>query len=133
MTRVVDTSVAVKWFVAEDGQQAAEKLIGQPLVAPELLLAEVCNVAWKKQRKGEIDPAQAAMAPQIVTSFVKILPSQGLAGRALDVAIELDHPVYDCFFLALCEAHSLVMVTADARLIRRCAGTPFEALLEPLL
>lgn len=132
MTRVVDSSVAVKWFVAEEGQQAAETLIGQPLIAPDLLLAEVCNVAWKKQRKAEIDPDQAAMAPEIVGSFVKFISSQPLASRALAIAMELDHPVYDCFFLALCEAQALVMVTSDTRLIRRCAGTPFEAFLEPL-
>ena len=132
MTRIVDTSVAVKWFVSEDGQQAAEKLIGQPLIAPELLLAEICNVAWKKHRKGEIDSVQAAMAPEIVRSFVEFVSTRNLADRALSIALELDHPVYDCFFIALCESQALVMVTSDTRLIRRCAGTPFADMLEPL-
>jgi predicted nucleic acid-binding protein len=67
LIRAVDTSVAVKWFVAEEDQDKAERLIGQPLVAPELLLAETANVAWKKWRKKEIGLDQAIAGQQMVT------------------------------------------------------------------
>jgi predicted nucleic acid-binding protein len=52
--------------------------------------------------------------------------------RALAIAIELRHPVYDCFYLALAERNTSPLVTADERLIHRCAGTPFEKLARPL-
>lgn len=132
MTRAVDTSVAVKWFVAEEDQDKAERLIGQPLVAPELLLAETANVAWKKWRKKEIGLDQAIAGQQMVTSFVEIIPSADFAPRALEIAIELDHPVYDCFFLSLCESQGITLVTADKRLVTRCFGTRYADLLEPL-
>ena len=132
MTRVIDTSVAVKWFVAEDGQQAAEKLIGQPLIAPDLILAEIANVAWKKWRKRELDVEQAKMAQQFVTSFVEVVPSSPFAARALEIAIELDHPVYDCFYLSLCEQQGIKMITADQRLANACANKSFERLIECL-
>jgi predicted nucleic acid-binding protein len=47
MILVVDASVACKWFVEEDGSQAAEALLdsGSTLLAPDLLVPEVCNVA----------------------------------------------------------------------------------------
>ena len=133
MTRLVDTSVVIKWFVAEDGQQAAEALIGTSLVAPDLLLVEVSNVAWKKWRRGEIGEDQAFAAQEAVTSFVSLLPSQPLAPAALAIALELGHPVYDCYFLAACELNRSPLVTADQRLLNACSGTRFERLVEPLV
>ena len=132
MTRAVDTSVAVKWFVAEEDQDKAERLIGQPLIAPELLLAETANVAWKKWRKKEIGLDQAMAGQHMVTSFVETMPSAAFAPRALEIAIELDHPVYDCIFLAFCESQGITLVTADKRLVTRCFGTRYADLLEPL-
>ena len=46
MTLVVDASVACKWFIAEAASDAAEALVagGQMLLAPDLIVPEVCNV-----------------------------------------------------------------------------------------
>lgn len=132
MTRVVDTSVVVKWFVSEDGQSEAEALIGESLVAPDLLLAEVSNALWKKWRKGEIQTEQMHVALTAADSFIEILPSRPLADDALAIAVELKHPVYDCYFLAMCAAMELTLVTADRRLMRACNATRFQAMLEVL-
>lgn len=132
MTRIVDTSVVVKWFVAEEGQDAAEALIGEALVAPDLLLAEVSNAAWKKWRRGEIGTDQARLAQTMATSFVELMPSAQLAAQALSIAMELEHPVYDCFFLAMSEIEELPLITADRRLLLRCEGTRFVQRLQPL-
>ena len=48
MTLVIDASVALKWFVEEQGSDKARGLLSREerLIAPELLLAEVFNAAW---------------------------------------------------------------------------------------
>lgn len=53
---VVDASVAVKWFVEEEGHQFALSLLEQHLViiAPDLIFSETTNVLWKKLRRGEV-------------------------------------------------------------------------------
>jgi predicted nucleic acid-binding protein len=132
LTRIVDTTVVVKWFVAEAGQQAAEALIGQALVAPDLLMIEVSNAAWKKWKKREIGSEQAVYAQSLVGSFVELLPSQVFAASALQIALELSHPVYDCLYLAVAEAHGLRLITADERFIARCAGSRFTDVLVSL-
>ena len=45
MTLVADASVALKWYLIEDGAEAARQSLadGDTLVAPELVVAEVCN------------------------------------------------------------------------------------------
>ena len=54
MTLVVDASVACRWFVEEEGSVQAEALLtgDEGLVAPDLIIAEVCNAAWRKLRTG---------------------------------------------------------------------------------
>lgn len=132
MTRVIDTSVVAKWFVAEEGQAAAERLIGEPLVAPDLILAEVANLAWRKWRAREIGREQALLALQMVGSFVEVAATALLAERAMEMALVLDHPAYDCFFLALAEELGTILITADARLAKVCGTTPLATLIEVL-
>jgi predicted nucleic acid-binding protein len=59
MALIVDASVAIKWFIDEPGSEVARRLWrDEPdLLAPDLLVPEVCNAAWRKVRLGESRPA----------------------------------------------------------------------------
>jgi predicted nucleic acid-binding protein len=135
MTFVVDASVALKWFVSENGSEAAVRLLnsGRPIVAPDLVLAEVCNAAWKSWRRREIDPAQLnQVAMDAAGPFQRLVPLDRLIQRAVTIASELDHPVYDCLYLALAEAEDAPLITADRRLVRIVRGTPLAQRVMPL-
>jgi predicted nucleic acid-binding protein len=62
MLRVVDASVVAKWFIPEPYKDNAERLLRDflndriELTAPDLLIAEVGNLLWKRStlRKGDI-------------------------------------------------------------------------------
>ena len=56
---VIDASVAAKWLLPEDGSDQASALLGDELLVPDLLFAELANIFWKKQMRGEIDTATA--------------------------------------------------------------------------
>ncbi len=129
MTLVIDASVALKWFVQEDGTaQAAAILAGTDLlIAPDLIVAEVCNAGWRAVRAGTMRPEQHDhAAARLALAFDELLPLAPLAGRAVALSRALGHPVYDCFYLVLAEARSTSMVTADRRLLNRIAGTEWE-------
>jgi predicted nucleic acid-binding protein len=120
MSLIVDASVAVKWFAAEDGSDRAEALLatGEALIAPDLVLAEVSNVMWKKLRRGLLSPDQVVAAAQRLPQyFERLIAISELVERATDLTITLDHPVYDCFYLALAERERLPLVSADSRLL----------------
>lgn len=117
---VIDASVAMKWFVAEPLHDQARRLLDEPetLLAPDLLLCEAANVAWKKARLGELRPDEAARLVSALLGGVPVLrPSVELAARALGLAGDLDHPVYRCLYLALALAlqEDTVLITADRR------------------
>ena len=131
MAVVVDASVAIKWFVDEPGADRARSLweTRPGLVAPDLLVPEVCSALWRKVRLGQAVPEQAAEATiRLSANLVDLRPTATLATRAVMLAFELDHPVYDCFYLALAELEQSFMLTADRRLLARLSGSDLAAL-----
>ena len=135
MALIVDASVAIKWFIDEPGSEVARRLWrDEPdLLAPDLLVPEVCNAAWRKVRLGESHPAQAKqIADRLRRGVLALRPTAPLASRALELALALDHPVYDCFYLALAEVEQVGLVTADRRLESRLRDTSWQATVRSL-
>lgn len=137
---VVDTSVAVKWVIPEDGASleaetdVALDLLSYSLIAPDCIVAEFANALFKKIRRGEMSKEQARQSVDIVTDLVSLIPTIGLVGSAFDLATKLDHPVHDCIFLTAAMQLEASLVTADAKFVARCAesglGLPVYALSE---
>ena len=126
MILVVDASVACKWFIEESGSAEAANLFtaADGLIAPDLIVPEVCNALWRKRRGGEIGTAQATAAIDSLGGLLDdIVPGVGLAARSFAIAEALGHPVYDCFYLALAELRQTKLVTADKRLLDRLVET----------
>ena len=118
---VIDASVAVKWLLPEDGSDQASALLGDTLLVPDLLFAELANIFWQKQLRGEIDAATAnAAARWLVQAPLQVHPCAGLTADALGLSIRLAHPAYDCFYLALACRSGCPLVTAGRRLVERC-------------
>ena len=62
----------------------------------------------------------AANLPRL---FDALVSATVLAPRAVAIAGQLDHPVYDCLYLALAEAEQADLVTADTRLVGKVQAT----------
>jgi len=132
---IVDASVVIKWFVREAFHVEALRLLDNPadLHAPDLLAAEVTNIAWRKSRLGEIGKPQAAEIAQAVHQGTPLLyPSVLFNERALDLAFRLDHPVYDCLYLACAETLGGILITADDKFRRAAAKAGFADRLQSL-
>ncbi len=116
---VVDASVVVKWLVTETFSEQAVRLLDNELtlVAPELLFAEAANALWAMCRRGIITKDDYAEAIGVLKAAPVSVPSsmRQLTASAARLALDLDHPVYDCFYLALAVQEQLPVVTADRR------------------
>jgi predicted nucleic acid-binding protein len=111
--------VAIKWVVAETGTPEALALVGSRLLAPALMQAEVANILWKKVRRGEMSANEAGIAGRLLAkSAVEFCSPNRDLTRVLELALALDHPAYDCVYLALAEERGVPMITADEKLIR---------------
>ncbi len=128
MTRayVIDSSVAIKWVITEKGTGAALDLRSEGTVfhAPDLIVPETNNVLWKKVRLKEITQTEAELACQALQyAKVRTYATEGQSLIALQMAINLDHPVYDTTYLALAKTLGLPVVTADKKLINKITST----------
>jgi predicted nucleic acid-binding protein len=133
MNLVVDASVAVRWYLPEDGAEEAESILlsESSLIAPELVIAEIGNAVWKRVRKGEVPRGEAVnIVDRALTAFTSLIPLSELAVSAMALSTKLNHPIYDCFYLALALRETAPLVTADRRLhaIQDQAGVSVQLL-----
>lgn len=128
MSLIVDASVVIKWFVIEELRLEARRL--QPalprLAAPDFLLVELSNIAWKKARQGAMPMADAAtVAPAVRRSGLRLLGTDPLIGQAFDLARELDHPIYDCLYVAAMDLLGARFITWDRPLYVKLKDSRF--------
>ncbi len=131
---VIDSSVAVKWYLPENGSVRAALLLraGPRLIAPDLLIAEIGNVLWKRRR--ELPAREIEAITEALTSAcpVALYPSTTLLGGALTVALAYDRSVYDSLYLALAVSEGCALITADERLSNALQNTALAEYLQML-
>lgn len=91
--------------------------------APALLHMELANIIWRKRRKTLLTASEATAAATVLEAApFEHHDETGLWLRALDLAVERDHPAYDCTYVALAErVRAAAVVTADRRFAKAFA------------
>jgi predicted nucleic acid-binding protein len=130
ITLVIDASIAVKWVVDEEGTSDALALRHKArLIAPDLLVAEYANILWKKVQRAELSSEEAHVGARLLQGAeIELIPMLPLLDVTTSLAIALDHPAYDCAYLALAVERDCQFVTADERLLRKLAQSRRPAL-----
>jgi len=116
---VLDASAAVRLIVGDPAAADLAALIREaPLVlAPELMLTEVANTLWKLQRAEQLGGLETQQLLLDAHDLVdRVEPDRHLHAESLALACHLDHPVYDCLYLALARREAATLLTADRRL-----------------
>jgi len=118
---VLDASAVIRIIEGADASASFQEAVLQAdlVLAPELMLTEVANALWKLQRGAGL----AGMHPQQLLADAadlvdQIEPDRHLQVEALALACHLNHPVYDCLYLALARREAAFLLTADQRLQR---------------
>lgn len=128
MTIVTDASIAVLWVLEQDGAAQARALRSEvELIAPSLIASEIGSALWKAVRRGHVTRADALVAIETaLLPFERLVPDEELRARALEIAITLNHPIYDCCYLALAERERAPLISADKRLLAAAKRTTIE-------
>lgn len=122
---IVDASVALKWLVPESDSAKAEAIVAndETLHAPHFLMLETVNACWKNWRKQLIDKQVALEASSKLKGLIDAWHhDENLIDNAARLAVELQHPIFDCIYLALARQLDLPIVTADRRLLEVGSG-----------
>jgi predicted nucleic acid-binding protein len=129
---VIDSSIALQWVLPEEGRESAYRYVkAENVISPDILIVEGANVLAKKVRALTMTGEEALSALGLIgRSVSRLVPSQPLVMRALELSIALSHPVYDCIFLACAEREGGRLATRDAPFAKRLTERGFGHLLE---
>lgn len=104
-TYVIDSSVAVKWAFKEEYRQESIRYTNERLlrIAPDLILHECSSAIQKKVWRKEISPEVGWIGYGLIfnNNFIQLFNSKLFIRSAYELAVELNHAIYDCYYLAL--------------------------------
>ncbi len=121
---VLDASAVVRIIEGTPPAAAFHQAVldAELVLAPELMLTEVSNALWRLQRTAQLQAESLQPCLSRAAALVDhIEPDRHLQVEALALACHLDHPVYDCLYLALARREAAILLTADQRLQRLAA------------
>lgn len=133
---LLDISVAVKWFIGEEGSERALDLQQAhlrddlQLHAPDVLLMEsanaLCYAGLSEERMLQDLETFSALGVEIIPFSLSVLNS------AIRLSLEHDLAVYDSYFLALAQALEIPLITADRKMLSRLTTEDGALSLESL-
>ena len=123
---VIDTSVAIKWYIPETHSVEAKAYIakGVDRHAPDYLLAEAASVVLKRLRTRDVKLRLSDNEGRMVMAVLKVSPiqlheSRPLIDPAFALAEKIGASLYDGLFLALAIRLGGQLVTADQKLFKK--------------
>jgi len=134
-TIVIDASVAVKWFIPEADSDEAVKLRDRhiegslTLMAPDLLVYEVAN-ALSYHPDLPVDEVKEDLEALLMLDLDLIQPSGEFVSSIAEDARKYQVSVYDSSYLALAEATSSSLITADRKLYDKAKKSGLVLMLD---
>ena len=93
-------------------------------MAPDSLLSEFGNAISRKIREDDLSPEASGKWLELVgEQITRFVPARELLLPALEMSVELRHPIYDCLYLALALREGAVLVTDDRAFLRKTADS----------
>ena len=123
MKYVLDSSVAVKWAIAEVDTECALRIRNEfntgndELIAPDFFPIEIVHALTRAERQGRIAREEtSAFLIDLIHNLPDLHASLPLLPAAYERSSRWRIGVYDCVYLALAEREQCKMITADEKL-----------------
>ncbi|MBU7582778.1 MAG: type II toxin-antitoxin system VapC family toxin [Nostoc sp. TH1S01] len=122
---VVDTSVCIKYFIADPLTTKVKQLFGHlsnpqtEIFVPDLFYIESANVMWKYVRARMYTVAEVQTDLTTLKNFpLRVVSTADLMADAVNISINYNISAYDACYVALSEQVNAVLLTLDAKLVR---------------
>jgi predicted nucleic acid-binding protein len=113
---ILDASVLVSLLINEGQTEAARQVMktARDVIVLRLTLIETANALWSKVRRGQAtaDKAQLALT-QAEDVSGRVIDESLFLPEALDLALTLKAPIYDCLCAVASRREGAALVTAD--------------------
>lgn len=128
---VIDASIGIKAVVEEPESEHVDTLLAHlarnpppRFYVPDLFYVECANILWKYtcQFGCAQEKATEGLALLRGLNFI-VIPMAMLVEPALQIAMRYGISACDACYIALAEAYSIPLITADQRLVKSLAAT----------
>lgn len=118
---ILDSSVIAALFFRDiASEKASDAIAEKDLMALDLSMAEVGNVAWKRAAHFQEDSELTRSALQECMGFIReactLIRASDLICEAYEIAVEDKIAFYDSLFVAACEKENAPLLTLDRKL-----------------
>ena len=121
MALVIDASLAAAWFLPDEHNAAADRIMAEldknPGRAPSLFWFETRNLFLVAERRGRLRPGEAATTMSQLRGFPILDEGTGSDRFVLALAERHGLSGYDASYLALALSQNLPLATLDKRLV----------------
>lgn len=124
MKYVLDSNIAVKWYLPEADSAKALQLLADfqsnvhELISPDILLVEFAHAMTRAERQNIIAVGDSDLhLVNLISVFIPLVAYQPLLRRAVAISSAVRIGVYDCLYVALAEREKCELLTADAKLV----------------
>jgi len=134
LSRIADASVAVALLIESPRSPIARDVFASEaeLLAPDLIVCETANALWNARPAVTVSPQTVAAYIARLRERIDIVPSPPLVEEAFQIAVDLDHPIDECLYLALARRERSELLTFDRHLVRKIAETKYASLAQAL-
>ncbi len=118
--KVIDASIAAKWFLNEDGTKEALSIrddhIGEEtlIIVPEVLFLEVLNALRYKNADKKLLESASKILFEIQLHVERT--NEFILCKAINISLEYGLTIYDSIYAAIAQLHGCPLITADEKL-----------------
>ncbi|MBG1270660.1 type II toxin-antitoxin system VapC family toxin [Nostoc sp. WHI] len=133
---VVDTSVCIKYFIADPLSAKVKQLFGHlanpqtEIFVPDLFYIECANAFWKYVRARMYTLAEVQKDLATLKSFpLRVVSTADLMADAVSIGLNYGISAYDASYVALSQQVGATLLTLDGKLVRAIAASSYDICL----
>jgi len=116
---IIDTNVLFQFYFGEDTVHTLD-VLGLDIEAPDILKIEFINVLRKAHYLNHVPIDTIDKVYVDAIGLIKVFYHHNdILKEAKDISFALNHPIYDCLFLALASKLDQPFVSLDRRLLHK--------------
>ncbi|WP_373526723.1 type II toxin-antitoxin system VapC family toxin [Nostoc sp.] len=130
---VVDTSVCIKYFIADPLSAKVNQLFGclanpqTEIFVPDLFYIECANVFWKYVRARMYTANEVQRDLVTLKAFpLRVVSTADLMADAVSIALNYGISAYDASYVALSQQVGATLLTLDGKLVKAIAASPYD-------
>ncbi len=131
MIIILDTSAAIDILLGKGEFEIFKNEIekADTVIAPEIYLSEITNVAWKYNKiAGFTHEESINLAEDGINLIDQFVPVKDIWKESLREAINNNHPVYDCLYMVCARRNDGILLSKDKKLKNMCKELMVETL-----